>query len=1045
MKKFSFFALLITLFNCLPFISSGQGFGETWARTGGSTGNEAGTGIVADQQGGIYVTGHFTSQQFTLGAHTLFNAGGTDVFLAKYDTSGNAIWLKRLGSSGEDVSSKPVYSVDNSIYLKATFPGAVTIGATNLAAGDYLLKFNLQGDLIWAKSGIPGTVNGTDAHGNVYVFGGVGYSKYDRDGNFLFRREVTSTVNSYSPPLMSVDRNNNTHLIFHSPNSTRLETTPAHSGIYLLSNLSHIWYDSSGTLLGAESISGNIRERMVNFTARTVTDYSHFNSWSNLTGRFTHLWVNKGQNISVSHFTTCPITTTTNVEYDETGGSYFAGEYTHESIACVAGPAFFPSSTGKDIFMLRVGSEQVKVSTAGNGNTNETPFGIAVEPLSKSLFVTGSWSKVLDTSRFYFGNSILNHAGAVGNNDFLLLRLKIQTVALRANAGFDRTLCAGGSATIGENASGGSGGYSYQWTPSTGLSSATIAKPVARPDETTVYILRVTDAAGTVSRDTVKVTIDSNLYKPTISVLSGTLPLCEGAMVTLGSSTATSYQWTPATTGPSNTSTIAVTAAGTYSVRAVSAEGCIGTSLPFVVTTTPSPLAPTISVNGATVICGSGSRTLTAESSQTITQYEWSNSATTSSINVINAGTYSVRIKTSGNGCWSPYASINITSAPAVSGTVSASGPVTFCEGDSVQLNMATSANNSVSWSTGQTGNSIWVKQSGNYSAQVVSPAGCTATTNAVAVTVNSKPSKPSIQTSGPASFCAGGSITLSAQVPPNSFGVSWSTGQTSLSIQATTSGIYRVHQVSNTGCRSDADSIEVIVHPLPTGNVVPAGPVSFCEGDSIRLSVITAPGNTAVWNNGVNGNSIWAKNAGNYFVNLSSNGCNAVTNTVVVSVQPRPSPSIQQSQNILTVIPAMASYQWFLNGTAIPGATAQSLTMSSGGDYSVEVTAANGCRSTASLSAVIRSLTQVIDYQVYPNPVSSNINIIYTLKEAGQVSISLLDVNGQVVRTVISGQQQTPGNYQYSIPDATLRFQKGIYLVKIQVGNKIYTQKIVL
>jgi hypothetical protein len=51
----------------------------------------------------------------------------------------------------------------------------------------------------------------------------------------------------------------------------------------------------------------------------------------------------------------------------------------------------------------------------------------------------------------------------------------------------------GGSLT----ASGGSGsGYTYLWSPATGLNDATLANPTASPTSTTTYAVTVTDASG---------------------------------------------------------------------------------------------------------------------------------------------------------------------------------------------------------------------------------------------------------------------------------------------------------------------------------------------------------------------------------------------------------------------------------------------------------------------------------------------------------------------------------------------------------------------
>jgi gliding motility-associated-like protein len=70
-----------------------------------------------------------------------------------------------------------------------------------------------------------------------------------------------------------------------------------------------------------------------------------------------------------------------------------------------------------------------------------------------------------------------------------------------AKAGNDTTIIAGDSAQL--NAS---GGTTYSWSPSTGLSNASIANPKASPTATTTYIVTVTEG-NCINTDTVVVTV----------------------------------------------------------------------------------------------------------------------------------------------------------------------------------------------------------------------------------------------------------------------------------------------------------------------------------------------------------------------------------------------------------------------------------------------------------------------------------------------------------------------------------------------------------
>lgn len=66
---------------------------------------------------------------------------------------------------------------------------------------------------------------------------------------------------------------------------------------------------------------------------------------------------------------------------------------------------------------------------------------------------------------------------------------------LVADAGIDTLILKGAQVRLGSNvpASGGTGNYTFQWTPVTGLSDPTISNPIAAPESTTTYTLTVSD------------------------------------------------------------------------------------------------------------------------------------------------------------------------------------------------------------------------------------------------------------------------------------------------------------------------------------------------------------------------------------------------------------------------------------------------------------------------------------------------------------------------------------------------------------------------
>jgi len=217
---------------------------------------------------------------------------------------------------------------------------------------------------------------------------------------------------------------------------------------------------------------------------------------------------------------------------------------------------------------------------------------------------------------------------------------------------------------------------------------------------------------------------------PTITA-GGPTTFCAGGSVTLTSSAGSTYLWS---TGASSSS-INVTAAGSYTVQVTNASGCQSSaSIATTVIVNPLPAPPTITAVGPTTFCAGGSVTLNSSAGST---YLWSTGATTSSINVTTAGSYTVRI-TDGNGCQSAISAATVVTVNALPAapTVTAGGLTTFCTGGSVTL--TSSAGSSYLWSTGAITSAISVTTAGSYTVQVTNSNGCQSSASAATVvTVN--------------------------------------------------------------------------------------------------------------------------------------------------------------------------------------------------------------------------------------------------------------------------------------------------------------------
>ena len=378
------------------------------------------------------------------------------------------------------------------------------------------------------------------------------------------------------------------------------------------------------------------------------------------------------------------------------------------------------------------------------------------------------------------------------------------------------------------NLDAGPGYATYLW--STGATTQSISSTTS--GTFTVTVSNIAGCTGTASQTA---TVNP---KPT-PVITGIFNVCQGAAATLTAQSGfSSYLWS---TGSTNV-TINPTVSGTYTVTVTNAFGCSGVSSQSVtVNATPAP-----SISGNAVICQGQTATLTASSG--FVSYLWSNGATTASIAVITAGTYTVTV-TDSIGCVgtkSQVVTVNTNPVPTITGVSTA------CQGSAATLT-ASAGFNAYLWSNGQTTQSINPTVSGTYTVTVTNAAGCT---GSVSRTVTIVPN-PTPTITGVFGVCQGNAATLTASGGFTSY--LWSNGAVTQTINPTSAGVYTVTVTNASGCTGSASQTVTVGSAIST--TVNA---NACPGTSYLLP---------------NGQSVTA--AGTYVTTLTaSNGCDSTITT---------------------------------------------------------------------------------------------------------------------------------------------------------------------
>ena len=160
-----------------------------WVKGAACTYGNSGTSLALDGLGHIYMAGSFSYSDITFGSTTLINRGSSDLFLVKYDLNGNVIWAKSYGGNSSDGASAVRTDAMGNVYLAGSFSSsAISFGSVSLANTNnngmysydfYLVKFDTNGNILWAKSGGGSYSDGAyslavDNMGNTFVAGEYG-------------------------------------------------------------------------------------------------------------------------------------------------------------------------------------------------------------------------------------------------------------------------------------------------------------------------------------------------------------------------------------------------------------------------------------------------------------------------------------------------------------------------------------------------------------------------------------------------------------------------------------------------------------------------------------------------------------------------------------------------------------------------------------------------------------------------------------------------------------------------------------------------------
>jgi hypothetical protein len=444
--------ILTTLFLFIILFSRAQNF--AWAKSSGGSSFETALSIAVDTSGNTYTVGYYRSASITFGSFTLTSPGTAGhMYIVKSNSVGTVLWAK--AATGNDQNEADAVAVDpfGNVLVTGTYQNTMTVDGFTLnssgGAGDmFLAKYNSNGNVIWIKSSggtnteFPKSIT-SDASGNIFVAGEFSSSpmiigtyalnnaglfdmfvtKFDPLGNPLWASRA-GTAMEEGATTITADALGNTYVGGYFENSTivfgtdtlRNSASP-NEGMFLVK------YNATGTIQWAKSpvggchiqsasasggdiyITGSFFDS-VTFETTTILsagNYDIFIAKYDSDGNL--IWVKKegGSNVDVSY----------SIASDAMSNIYITGFFTEPSVTF--GGKIITNAGGHDIFLVKYDTNGDPLwSISAGGNLDDAANSVACN--ATDVFIAGEFnSPVMDVGSFTLNN--------VGNTDVFIAKL----------------------------------------------------------------------------------------------------------------------------------------------------------------------------------------------------------------------------------------------------------------------------------------------------------------------------------------------------------------------------------------------------------------------------------------------------------------------------------------------------------------------------------------------------------------------------------------------------------------------------------------------
>jgi Beta-propeller repeat len=115
---------------------------EQWIKSAGGAGSDYGSGIATDALGAVFVTGRFSGTGFFGTLPSINSAGSEDAFLIKYDSSGGDQWIQKAGGAGSDYGRVVFIAPSGAVFTLGKFVPTAQFATQSLTTGNtFVMKY----------------------------------------------------------------------------------------------------------------------------------------------------------------------------------------------------------------------------------------------------------------------------------------------------------------------------------------------------------------------------------------------------------------------------------------------------------------------------------------------------------------------------------------------------------------------------------------------------------------------------------------------------------------------------------------------------------------------------------------------------------------------------------------------------------------------------------------------------------------------------------------------------------------------------------------